>query len=60
MVYTCYQCGKRIKSKQVVHSNPPLLLISLGIDFPKAYHPSCFKRADAEAAKELFGEKVRT
>ena len=48
----CFSCAKQIKGK-AVFTNPPNLLIKLGIDFPKAYHPKCYEKAEREAAKEL-------
>jgi len=37
----------------MVLTNPPNLLIKLGIDFPKAFHPNCYEKTEKEAAKEL-------
>lgn len=51
MSYACYHCGRRIRG-QVMHVVPPLIAIHCG-DFPKAYHPVCYERAEAEAEKEL-------
>lgn len=53
----CYRCGKEIKGKYVFTS-PSVLARSLG-DFPKAFHPACYDKAEAEAAKELrIGQPV--
>ena len=53
--FTCYHCGKQIAG-QVKHTVPPNISIMLGVDFPKAWHPICYQRAEDAAAKELFGE----
>lgn len=50
--YACYKCSKQIKG-EVVHYVPPVLHTRLGIDFQKAFHPSCYKDWQAAAAKEL-------
>jgi hypothetical protein len=36
-----------------LHYEPPILSIQLGADFPKAFHPNCYERAEAEAAAAL-------
>lgn len=50
--YACYKCGKQIKG-QVLHYVPPTLHTRLGVDFQKAFHPSCYKEWQAEAGREL-------
>jgi len=52
---TCYECGKQIKG-EVLHSDPPLYMIQLGIDFPKAFHPKCYKKAETEAKEAINGK----
>lgn len=52
MSLACWKCGKVIKGK-AVQTYPPNLMIKLGIDFPKAYHPKCYELAEKEAAKEM-------
>jgi len=42
-VNTCYECAKQIKG---VH-------IRLGIDFPKAFHPACYAKAEKRTEAEL-------
>jgi hypothetical protein len=54
-MYTCYRCGKGIKGV-VAHSDPPIWMIRAGIDFSKAFHPSCYEKAEKEAEKELNRE----
>ena len=49
---TCYRCAKTIKG-QAILTTPPIYEIKLGINFPKAFHPSCYKKAEIKAAKEL-------
>ena len=49
---TCFHCGKVIKG-EVVMTNPPIALIRLGVDFPKAFHQVCYTKAEAEAGKRL-------
>lgn len=49
---TCYHCGKTIKG-QYVQTSPSNLARNLGIDFPKAFHPACYQKAEKEAAKAL-------
>jgi hypothetical protein len=51
--YVCYECGRGIKRGDVLHYEPPILSIQLGADFPKAFHPKCYTRAEAEAAAAL-------
>lgn len=48
---TCYEYAKIING-QMVYSCPSILAIRLG-DFEKAYHPKCFAKVQAEAAKEF-------
>jgi hypothetical protein len=48
----CFECGKEIKGKMVC-TNPPILSLRLGIDFPKSFHPKCYDRAEEKARKEL-------
>lgn len=50
---TCYECGKLITTKKEVLRVPANYLIALGIDFVKAYHPKCFKKAEKKAELEL-------
>jgi hypothetical protein len=57
-MYTCYGCSKQIKGKVTITS-PPRLLVDLGIDFPKAFHPACYDKAEKQAAKELNREPVK-
>lgn len=57
-MYTCYHCGKGIKGK-VTHTNPPNISVLLGIDFPKAFHPACYEKSEAIAARELGREYVK-
>lgn len=52
--FTCYHCGKQIAG-QVTHTVPANISIMLGIDFPKAWHPACYQKAEDAAAKELHG-----
>jgi len=47
----CYECGKSISGK-VKATMPPLYLIRLG-NFPRSYHPKCYKIAEKRAEKEL-------
>lgn len=49
---TCYRCAKVIKG-QMIRTSPPILLIELGMDFPKTFHPACYKNAEQEAGREL-------
>ncbi len=49
---TCYHCGKLVKG-EAVHTVPANIQIMLGLDFPKAWHPGCYKKAEAEAEAEL-------
>lgn len=49
---TCYRCGKAIKG-QMIRTSPPVLLIELRIDFPKAFHPSCYANAEKEVGREM-------
>ena len=53
----CYVCGKQIKGEAVT-TCPPNISIMLGIDFPKSYHPACYAKAEREAEKALFPERV--
>ena len=53
----CYHCGKAIKS-EVIHHIPPILYERMGIDFRKAFHPSCYKKSEENAKRELYGDKV--
>ena len=48
----CYACEKAIRGT-VLRTSPPRYLINLGLDFPRAYHPRCYARAEKLAAKEL-------
>lgn len=48
----CYECAKEIKG-QAVFTNPPIFLIKMGIDFPKAFHPKCYAKAEEKARLEL-------
>lgn len=52
-MYACFYCGRAIR-RTVVHYNPPILAIRLGADFPRAYHPACYERAEREAGRELW------
>jgi len=49
---TCFKCAKIIKGEMIV-TNPPMIMIKLGIDFPKSYHPKCYQKEENEAKKEL-------
>lgn len=49
---TCYHCGKLIRG-EVKHTVPANISIMLGLDFPKAWHPGCYKKAEAEAESKL-------
>lgn len=51
---TCYRCAKIIKGKATITS-PPIVLVRLGIDFSKAFHPACYVKAEKESEKELRG-----
>lgn len=53
MAIACYRCGKAIKGKLVRHV-PSTLMVRLGIDFPRSYHPACYAKAEKEAASELW------
>jgi hypothetical protein len=53
MAYCCFRCGKEIKGKKVITSIPRWI-IELKLDFNKAYHPSCYKKEQIKAGKELF------
>jgi len=57
-ILTCYHCGKIIKGKYV-GTNPPIHLIRLGVDFPKAFHPTCYAKAETKASKELRGNSIK-
>ena len=48
----CYECAKVIKGK-AVFTNPPIFMLKLGIDFPKAFHPKCYDKAELKAREEL-------
>lgn len=50
---TCFECGKQIKSKKMIITNPPLFLIKAGVDFSKAYHIHCYEKAEIKAKKEV-------
>ena len=52
MYITCYECGKIISDKAVM-TNPSNLHRSLGLAYPKSYHPACYAKAEARAEKEL-------
>lgn len=52
VAFACSHCGKIIKGT-VKHTNPPLFLVKLGIDFPQAFHPKCYEACEAAAAVEL-------
>lgn len=54
-MHTCYRCAKVIKGKRV-HTNPPVLHIKLGIDFPKTFHPICYQIAENEAHKAIYNK----
>jgi hypothetical protein len=49
---TCYRCAKLIKGKMITN-NPSILLIELGLDFQRSYHPDCYAQENKEAEKEL-------
>jgi len=53
MAVWCDECGKEIKGK-AIGVFPPIYRIKLG-DFPRNYHPKCYKKEDgidpAEALK---------
>lgn len=51
---TCYRCAKSIKGK-VTLTSPPIVLIRLGLDFQKAFHPACYVKSEKDAEKELRG-----
>ena len=53
---TCFHCAKIIKGK-AIFTNPPIYLIQLGVDFPKAFHPSCYAKAEQQAEKKLFNKE---
>lgn len=44
----CYHCGRGIRGA-VTRINPPRFLK----DFPKAYHPDCYRRGEQVALREL-------
>ena len=48
----CYECGKAIKGRGVF-TNPPLYLIRLKLDFPKAYHEKCYREIEKKAKIEF-------
>jgi len=49
----CYECGREIKG-QAKFTKPRFLYAYLyGIDFPKAFHPKCYQKAEYQAEKEL-------
>ena len=50
MYIACYECGKIISDKAVM-TNPSNC--SLGLAYPKSYHPACYAKAEARAEKEL-------
>jgi len=50
---SCYHCGKEIKTKREVVIVPANYLIKAGVDFIKAFHPGCYKKAEQKAKKEL-------
>ena len=50
---TCYHCAKIIKGA-IKHTIPSNIAISLGIDFPKAFHPACYIKAENDAARALI------
>ena len=56
MPLSCYECGKAIKGK-AVHIVPSNLAISLGKDFPRSYHPACYRKLGREASKALRRRK---
>jgi len=58
MAVSCYECGKAIKGK-AVHVVPSNLSISLGTDFPRSYHPACYRKLGKEAEKILGGNKSK-
>jgi len=53
---TCYRCAKTIKGA-ITHTIPPYISISLGIDFPKAFHPACYVKAENDAARALIADQ---
>jgi len=53
----CYYCNKEIKSKILRLTVPPNYLIITGIDFIKAWHPSCYSKSKKKALLELKGGK---
>ena len=57
MALACYACGKVITGK-VVHIVPPNIAIQLGKDFPRSYHPACYRRAGG-AAERVPGPRRR-
>ena len=51
MAIACFGCGKEIKGERIVQQ--PTNLSKLVGDFDKSYHPSCYKKSEEAAAKEL-------
>ncbi len=54
----CYECGKGIKGRCIL-IEPCILDQRLGVDFPKAYHPACYTRAERDAARLLRTSNTR-
>jgi len=48
----CYECGKGIKGTKI-QTVPSILAQILKVDFPKAFHPGCYQKAEEKAAREL-------
>ena len=56
MTRCCYECGKAINGEMVL-TNPPVILMKIYGDFPKAYHKRCYDVSELRAAKELNREE---
>ena len=44
----CYECGKEINRNGILIV-PPKYMVSLNLDFERAYHKDCYARAKGEA-----------
>jgi len=56
-MYACWQCGKGIKRGRVIHHIPSRLMVEIGADFPKAFHPKCYGAFGAAEAPQGAPER---
>lgn len=55
MPIACFHCGRAIRG-EAMHVIPTLLAVRVAGDFPKAYHPACYAKAEEAAGFELRRE----